>query len=160
MGKLESIKKEFDKKWNKGDFSEEVMCDDGKFRVLENPETIWRFVAQRIEEAGEVTGSTSDGYHTFDELYEHRAVLFIQLCGFISAWRDCVYPVWRSKLHSDGSSFDGWFIMGIFKEGGKQITYHLPMDKWNDAMFAETLEKAPEFDGHTPADVLKRLDNL
>lgn len=23
-----------------------------------------------------VTGSTSDGYHTFDELYHHRAVLF------------------------------------------------------------------------------------
>lgn len=23
-----------------------------------------------------ITGSTSDGYHTFDELYHHRAVLF------------------------------------------------------------------------------------
>lgn len=25
-----------------------------------------------------VTGATSDGYHTFDELYHHRAVLFPQ----------------------------------------------------------------------------------
>lgn len=28
----------------------------------------------------EVTGKTSDGYHTFDELYEHRITLWIALC--------------------------------------------------------------------------------
>lgn len=30
----------------------------------------------RLIEPEPVTGSTSDGYHTFDELYHHRAVLF------------------------------------------------------------------------------------
>lgn len=25
-------------------------------------------------------GDISDGYHTFDELYEHRCLLFIRLC--------------------------------------------------------------------------------
>ena len=37
----------------------------------------------------------------------------------------------------------------------KQITYHLPLSKWEETGFAETLEKAPEFDGHTPDDVLE-----
>lgn len=109
-------------------------------------------------EAGEDedTGSISDGYHTFDELYEHRVVLFIALCDVLRAWSQ-TFPVWRSKLHSDGSSFDGWFIMGIFKEKGKQITYHLPMESWASTAFADTLDKAPEFDGHTHEDVLVRL---
>lgn len=26
-------------------------------------------------------GEVSDGYHTFDELYEHRVALFIALCN-------------------------------------------------------------------------------
>ena len=104
----------------------------------------------------EVTENTSDGYHTFKELYEHRITLYIALCR---QWERDI-SVWRSKLHSDGSSFDGWFILGIDKRKDRQITYHLPNDKWGDTSFAETLEKAPEFDGHTSADVLKRISNL
>jgi hypothetical protein len=100
----------------------------------------------------------SDGYHTFSELYEHRIALFIAFC-FCSK-KNCDRLVWRSKKHSDNSSFKEWFIMGIGEEKGKQITYHLPLKKWNDCDFAQTLDKAPEFDGHTSADVLKRLKNL
>lgn len=100
------------------------------------------------------TGSISDGYHTFDELYEHRIVLFIALCR-IKAGRA---PVWMSALHSDGSFFDGWFVLGLYTEKGQQITYHLPMVKWAEvSQFAQELQTAPEFDGHTPADVLKRI---
>ena len=106
----------------------------------------------------------SDGYHTFDELYEHRIVLFIALCKILYA--DPQYQtgqkadIWRSKLHSDGTSFDEWFIMGIGRNKGEQITYHLPISKWDETEFAETREKAPEFDGHTSDDVLERLKNL
>ena len=51
--------------------------------------------------------------------------------------------------------------MGIFKEKGKQITYHLPEKYWEEVSdFASVLEKAPEFDGHTPEDVLERLNKL
>jgi len=102
----------------------------------------------------------SDGYHTFDELYEHRIVLFIALCKQ-RAEHNCnrgkFHNVWRSKLHSDGTMFDDWFVMGIGKEKGEQMTYHLPITKWEDTNFAETLEKAPEWDGHTPEDVLNRI---
>lgn len=116
----------------------------------------------------------SDGYHTFGELYEFRFWLTIGLLKKI-CWRvdarayianetnDKPTPikiVWRSKLHSDGTMFDGMFVLGHDKEPGKQITFHYHLDKWDDCDFAETLEKAPEWDGHTPADVLERLKAL
>ncbi len=110
----------------------------------------------------EHNGLISDGYHTFDELYDHRVALFIALCKelYHHPENDRNYPIWRSQLHSDGTSFDGWFILGICKGKGHQMTYHLPMSEWAETNFAETLEKAPEFDGHTPQDVLKRLRGL
>ena len=114
-----------------------------------------------------------DEYHTFGELYEHRLTLFIQLCRFMlkdseTAYkyeepRDIYYRngcIWRSQLHSDGTSFNGWFVMGIRTDLGKQITYHIPIDRWDETDFAQTLEKAPEFDGHTSDDVLVRLKTL
>lgn len=106
----------------------------------------------------EETGKISDGYHTFDELYEHRITLFIALCKNLDGYKYA--NAWRSKLHSDGTSFDGWFILGINKEKGEQITYHLPISKWEETNFAEDLEKAPEWDGHTSNDVLERLKKL
>ena len=101
-----------------------------------------------------------DGYHTFDELYEHRIVLWIALCNALGqANHSNDQDVWKSKLHSDGSSFDGWFILGMNKDKGKQITYHIPIKYWEECYFEE-LEKAPEFDGHTSDDVLERIKNL
>lgn len=50
--------------------------------------------------------------------------------------------------------------MGINKDKGEQITYHLPIKYWEECSFAPILEKAPEWDGHTPADVLNRLKSL
>lgn len=68
-----------------------------------------------------------DGYHTFGELYEHRITLFITVCMLLRLHTNA--GVWRSKWHSDGSEYPGWFIMGIGREKGKQITYHLPIEK-------------------------------
>ena len=70
------------------------------------------------------------------------------------------YKRWRSLKHSDGSSWDGWFIMGIGLKPGKQITYHLPVSRWEDTGFVETFERAPEFDGHSSDDVLERLKEM
>jgi len=110
------------------------------------------------------TNLISDGYHTFGELYEHRIVLYIAFCKMYS--RDqpnysLKYPeVWKSNTHSDGSVWDGWFLLGVDTQSGKQITYHLPMSYWDQCDFATTLDKAPDFDGHTSADVLERLRAL
>lgn len=111
-------------------------------------------------DGNDLTGKISDGYHTFDELYEHRITLFIALCKKYLQIDWTPPEIWRSKIHSDGSIMDGWFILGIHKEIGKQVTYHLPISRWDDCDFTETLDKAPEFDGHTSEDVLARLKAL
>jgi len=121
-----------------------------------------------IKQDGVDTNLISDGYHTFGELYEHRIVLYIILLRTAEAQMDGMNAeplydkgtFWKSKAHSDGSVWDGWFILGAFTEPGKQITYHLPIEKWDECFFAKELDKAPEWDGHTSADVLERLKNL
>ncbi len=101
-------------------------------------------------------GAISDGYHTFDELYDHRIELFLALCRSIRS--EGIGPLtWRSKSHSDGSMFEGWFVAGIDTMPGRQITYHLPIGRWGDCEFMQTLDTAPEWDGHTPMDSLHRL---
>lgn len=100
---------------------------------------------------------TCDGYYTYDELYDHRITLYIALCKqmFFNG------PIiWRSKLHSDGSAWVGWFILGIYKEKGKQITYHIPIERWHETDFASECPRSPEWDGHTSQDVLERLKTL
>ena len=122
------------------------------------------YKSEHIKGLNQDTNDISDGYHTFRELYEHRIILFIALCRIL--YKDPQYQtgqkadIWRSKLHADGSHFDGWFILGIGREKGEQITYHLPLSKWDETDFAETREQAPEWDGHTNNDVLERLNKL
>lgn len=107
------------------------------------------------------TNGISDGYHTFGELYDHRITLFITLCRqLISPFNRYFPKVWRSKLHADGKGFPRWFILGINEKPGEQITYHIPMDRWDECLFATYLERAPEWDGHTPQDVIERLKRL
>ena len=83
----------------------------------------------RLASNFEMKDCDCDGYHTFDELYDHRITLYIALLrtqtkfSYIGAER----RPWRTKAHSDGSLWDGWFILGIGLEKGKQITYHLPL---------------------------------
>lgn len=135
------------------------------FKILNREENI-KLINRDISHlrAGDVldTNLISDGYHTFGELYEHRNQLFIALCRAVF-YHPKLYPdsaVWKSKKHFDGTEWDGWFILGIGTHKGTQITYHLPISKWDECSFACTYDRAPEFDGHTSADVLERLKNL
>ncbi len=82
----------------------------------------------------------SDGYHTFDELYEHRVRLFIELCKVKQLYLKQVLEtsehqyaeVWAAVEHADGSTFGDWFVMGIGKEKGQQISYPLPARFWHE----------------------------
>lgn len=122
-------------------------------------------MAEPLKIGVESLSQVSDGYHTIEELYDHRITLYIALCrtlveaGENSMSQYFQFP-WRSKVHSDGSTMDGWFIMGIGYESGGQISYHLPLSRWDETIFAKTLDKAPAWDGHTSADVLERLKTL
>jgi hypothetical protein len=100
-----------------------------------------------------VDGSTSDGYHTFDELYHHRAVLF----GVVV--NDHSDIAWKSKRHHDGSMYDGMFIVGIDTPDG-QATYHYDVDPYWDTFRCKELEFAPEWDGHSPDDAIERIGSL
>lgn len=104
-----------------------------------------------IPESG--IGDLFDGYHTFNELYHHRAVLFSVICNIL---RD---KAWKSKLHHDGSMYDGMFIVGIETSHG-HATYHYDIDPYWDMFHVEELEKAPEWDGHTPEHALERISRL
>lgn len=92
-------------------------------------------------------GGTTDGYHTFDELYHHRAVLFSIIC------RQNSHRAWKSKLHHDGTMYENYFIVGITTPEG-DYTYHYNMDYWNIFDVPE-IEKAPMWDGHKPEDITR-----
>lgn len=99
------------------------------------------------------TNDISDGNHTFGELYDHRAVLFMMLCKCFRRL------AWKSKYHSDGTMFDNMFIVGIDTPKG-QATYHYYKDLYWDDFDVTELERAPEWDGHSSTDVLDRLISL
>lgn len=113
-----------------------------------------------IKESKVETNSISDGYHTFAELYEHRITLFIALGKALHENMKFRQTIWKSRKHSDGSEWAGWFIMGFGTIKGTQITYHIPILKWDECWFANERDLSPDFDGHTSADVLERLKQL
>lgn len=99
----------------------------------------------RIEVAD--IGKVSDGYHTFDELYHHRMILFSVVCNQNKE------RAWKSKLHHDGTMYDNYFIVGITTNEG-DYTYHYHMDNWMYFDVKE-LELAPKWDGHKPEDITR-----
>lgn len=98
-------------------------------------------------------GDLSDGYHTFNELYHHRAVLFSVICN--------MHPLcsWKARKHSDGTMFDGMFIVGINTPDGP-ATYHFDIDPYWDMFNVPSTEYAPEWDGHTPDEAIRRIGLL
>ncbi len=104
-----------------------------------------------------VDGSTSDGFHTFDELYEHRTALFALLCRLFPSM------AWRSREHhpEDLPMYAGFFVAGLnlpIKGTIRPATYHCLLERWDDFEGVPELEHAPRWDGHTPADVLERIN--
>lgn len=98
----------------------------------------------------------SDGYHTFNELYEFRkqynAALF-------NEWgKKGKYNVHKSIRHYDGElCFGGnWFIVVALLPSG-QITNHYKMTDWDLFNIPQVDKSLYQFDGHTPKDVLERL---
>ena len=97
-------------------------------------------------------GEVSDGYHTFNELYDHRCTLFVSLMK--------AYPKmsWYSEVHYDGSIWDGWLVCGMSLPTG-DVTYHIPktMLPLLKASSAKPLMKGKKWDGHTSDNVLDRI---
>jgi hypothetical protein len=104
----------------------------------------------KVDDIGEV----SDGFHTFNGLYEQRMILFAAL---VKAYKD---KAWKSYRHEDGEYCfgGGWFIVGIDTPEGS-YTYHYENKYW-DMFDCVDLPKAKHWDGHTEADAETRLMSL
>lgn len=96
-------------------------------------------------------GNFSDGYHTFNELYNQRMILSAAL---FNQFPDIS---WKSRKHHDGELCfgGGWFIVGIDTPRG-QYTYHYKDEFW-DLFNCKELEVSKEWDGHTDKDVDRLL---
>lgn len=99
----------------------------------------------------------TDGYHTMEELYDHRLALTAVLAGAAASDGDS----WRSKAHNpdDDPIFEGYFIVGIKLPTGV-ITYHYDLSHWDDFAVVPELAHAPKWDGASPADTVTRLMEL
>jgi hypothetical protein len=102
-----------------------------------------------------ITGDTSDGYHTFNELYEHRHSLFASLLQITGQIQTLVRP-WKTWRDQNGEVWEGWFIAGLDTIHG-QISYHMPAEWWDRLPDVPEIERNAKYDGHTSADVLHRL---
>lgn len=116
-------------------------------------DVLWEINAQPTLTPPPITGDTSDGYHTFNELYHHRAVLFSVVCN------ERPDIAWKSKRHHDGTMYNGMFIVGINTPEG-QATYHYDIDPYWELFHVKELEYAPEWDGHTPDEAIRRIGTL
>lgn len=137
-----------------------IIDKDGNFELdWEKYLYYWDVKTDRLQKVQDIIDSfwseksmLSDGYHTFDELYEHRYRLFIALCNTIDKTS---HKVIKSKLHYDWSKYEWYFIMQLYTAKW-QISYHVPMRYRNHAL-VDIQEKADERDWHTSNDVLERL---
>lgn len=107
--------------------------------------------ADKIEELKNLDdiGDFSDGYHTFNDLYYQRVMLFAVIVR--------TYPEysWKSKRHATGEECfgGGWFIVGIDTPEGS-YTYHYELKYW-DLFECQEFQYARNWDGHTDKDVTR-----
>lgn len=128
------------------------------FQTIKDNGYKWNAETKTLEklEYIEDKGNISDGYHTFNELYEYR--LLYNASMFNELAKQGLYDVHKSRKHSDGAvpfGDDNWFIVQAELPTG-QISNHYEMKDWELFKVPEK-EKANPYDGHTPQDVAKRL---
>lgn len=111
---------------------------------------------ERIKKILNNIGGFSDGYHTFDELYDYRKAYNAAFFNELS--KQGLYDVHKSRLHSDGNIPFGdsnWFIVMAELPTG-QISNHYEIKDWELFDIPEK-HKANVYDGHTPNDVYERI---
>lgn len=100
--------------------------------------------------------NTSDGYHTFKELYEYRLLYNAAFLNELFRTHQ-EYGVHKSLRHSDDELCfgGGWFVVVAQLPTG-QITNHYSTGEWG-LFDIEERSRADKWDGHTPQDVAERL---
>lgn len=99
------------------------------------------------------TGKISDGYHTFDELYDFRMLYHAAFCNS-KPELSC-----KSRVHSSGEACfgGGWFIVTTQLPTGQISNHYRDVNLNWDLFKVRSVPQAPPWDGHTSADVVDRL---
>lgn len=129
-----------------------------RLKNVHNEDPFFDYMLRLKEIIDSPPGEQSDGYHTLDELYEHRHCLFLSLLKSNSD------KAWFSLRHSDGElpfGSEEWFIAGLELPEVGQVTYHLPISllPYARTTGASELPQGIQWDGHSPQDVANRLKN-
>lgn len=131
------------------------------------------------ENGGRQVAQLSDGYHTFDELYEFRKMYNAALFNEWAKQKTSISPigsgvrgttltttvekynVHKSWKHHDGEECfgGGWFIVSALLPTGL-ISNHYKAEDWDLFKVPEVEKALFMFDGHTGKDVLERLRDL
>lgn len=135
-----------------------MLNDENLIELIKNENELQNYLSDSVDaidtaiarQSATEIGETSDGYHTFNELYEHRTALMATICNIRSDIS------WKSMKHDDGTMYDGMFIVGIETPDG-QYTYHCEMKYWYMFAMTKEIEKAPAYDGHQPSDYPRLL---
>jgi len=104
-----------------------------------------------------VADEPGDEYHTMAELYEYR---MLYNAAFVKALVSNEFEMGsavKSWRHSDGELCfgGGWFIVSMDLPTG-QVSNHYEAKHWDLFRIPDVL-RAPEWDGHTPAQAADRL---
>lgn len=103
---------------------------------------------------------TSDGHHTFKELYRYR---LLYNAALFNEWaKQGRFDVHKSKLHHDGTIPFGdskWFIVMAELPTGQISNHYRVATDW-DLFDIPTREVCNVYDGHTPDAVAERLEEF
>ena len=96
-------------------------------------------------------GDVDDGYHSFNDLYLQRRILFATI---VNSHKELA---WKTKKHEDGTDCfgGGWFLVTIETPKGA-YGYHFENKYWN-LFDCKEIPKAKHWDGYTDKDVTRLL---
>ena len=162
MSKERELLKEIMSYFAKGDIT--IRRFENSSDVAETLHTAQELLAQpehipdirNMVEPVAINENTSDGYHTFKELYEFRKAYNVALFNEWGA--SGKYHTHKSWRHNDGELCfgGGWFIVvAVLPQG--QISNHYEAKDWELFSIQEVKNALFEFDGRTGADVVERL---
>lgn len=94
----------------------------------------------------------SNGVHTYRELYDYCVGFFGIICNMNRE------VSWKSKVHSNGTIKDGYFIVGTETAEG-QVTFECELCYW-DSFDVIELEMAPKCGSDNSKQAIKALNKV
>ena len=116
-------------------------------------------VTGRTFNSFEIVDMLNEQQELIEELYDFRltynALLF-------NEWAENQkYEVYKSRRHNDGElCFDGEYFIVVAQLPTGQVTNHYHIGHWDMFKINEYGKVKEDFDGHTPSDVIERLQQV